>query len=164
MKAISNIPFPPYQKWKGDQVIVYYNITFDGENYEADYTIAENNSDEAILSAIKRALHAVEIDNSVSQNFEIDGKEAITVIPDYAKDLPEILKSEIVLDNDLNKSAEVITSEVAPVDEVIKKVAGGVRNYVIEATAGKRTTETDLDVQKLIEDNNIVITYEEGNK
>lgn len=166
MKTYSSDKFPetPIKWWK-DQYVIFFNqkenqVDEDnaGMRYEAEMTVIENISEEAITNAVKRNLHDPDHDYAICANFEVEGQEAIKVKRDYSPELPEIRKSEIVFDHDLHKDTDTITSEKSPVDEIIKKVAGGVRNYVIQCIAGARTSNTDEDVQKLIADNNIIIT------
>ena len=166
MKTYSSEPFPesPIKWWK-DEYVIFFNqkenqVSDDnkGMRYEAEMTIADGYSDESILQAVRRNLHDSDLDNSVCSNFEVDGKEAISIKRDYSPDLPEIRKSNIIFDHDLLKELDTISSETTPVDQIIKKVSGGVRNYIVQCIAGSRTSETDEDVEKLIADNNIIIT------
>ena len=165
MKTYSTekLPESPVKWWK-DQFVIFYNQKDNGAQaepglrYESEMIVIDGNTETSILEAIKRNLHDPELDYAVCANFEVEGKEAIKVKREYSPDLPEIRKVEIVFDHDINKSPDEISSENIPVDEIIKKVTGGVRNYVVVCVSGSRTPETDLDVERLIADGNILIT------
>ena len=168
MKIQSNIPIPQSQKWLNEQLFVAINHRDngvqpegeEGKRYEADFTVAENDTEEAVLYAFERSFNDAPHDRKVIDKIEVDGVEAIKVKKFYPDTLPKIKAVDVITDNELKKEPDVISSDKIPVDMVIQKVAGKVKNYVVDVSAGARTTATDADVNKLIEDGNIIITAE----
>lgn len=167
MKIYSSEPLPTNPiKWHKDQVIVFFNHRDNGKmpegqegsRYDADFTVSKTAEKDDVLYAVRRNLHDPDLDDAVSNNFEIDGKPSVQIEKKYAQDLPEITVTEIIYDTTLIKEREVISSDVDPVDTVIRKVSGGLRNYVVAATAGSRTSDTDKDVERLINDGCVIIT------
>lgn len=167
MKIYSSEPLPTNPiKWQKYQVIVFFNQKDngamppdqEGSRYDADFAIAITEASEDILYAVRRNLHDPDLDDAVSNNFEIAGRPSIKNIKEYADDLPAINRPDIIFDTTLVKARDVISSDVDPVDSVIRKVAGGVKNYVVAAMAGARTPDTDQEVEKLINDGCVIIT------
>jgi hypothetical protein len=130
----------------------------EGSRYEADFTIANSLEEANILQAIHRNLHDEELDKNVIHNIQVEGKQAINVIKEYPADLPQIKSVAIVTDANLLKEADVITSSILTVDDIIKKVAGNVANYVIDLSEGQRTQAVDTEIKQLKQDGNIIIT------
>lgn len=166
MKIQSNIPISESQKWLNEQFFVAFNHKDngiqpegeEGKRYEAEFTIVESLNDAELLRATHRHFRDAELEQQVIDNIEVDGGTAIKVNRTYDQNLPQIKSVGIITDNSLIKGSEVITSEILPVDEVIEKVNGGVKNYVIDLSEGSRTTATDTIINQLIADGNVIIT------
>lgn len=166
MKTQSNIPIPDIQTWKENQHVIAFNKKDngvqaegnEGRRYEAEFTIVDSLDEAELLRATHRHFQDSTLEQQVIDNIEVDGESAINVIKAYDATLPQIKSVDIIQDNTLIKSSEVITSTVLPVDEVIKKVDGKVANYVIDLSEGSRTAATDLAVANLISEGNTLIT------
>ena len=166
MKTQSNIPIPEIQAWKENQYVVAFNQKDngvqaegdEGKRYEAEFTIVDGLDEAELLRSTHRHFHDTTLEQQVIDNIEINGANAIAVKKIYDETLPHIKSVDIIRDNTLIKSNEVITSSVLPVDEVIKKVDGKVANYVIDLSDGSRTSATDLAVANLISEGNTLIT------
>lgn len=166
MKTFSNIPIPDIQVWKASQYFVAFNQKDngiqpegdEGKRYEAEFTIVDSLDEAELLRATHRHFQDATLEQQVIDNIEVDGGSAITVKKIYDETLPQIKSVDIIRDNTLIKSSEVITSTILPVDEVIKKVDGKVANYVIDLSEGSRTAATDLQVANLISEGNTLIT------
>jgi hypothetical protein len=166
METYSNIPIPNIQVWKANQYFVAFNQKDngvqpegdEGKRYEAEFTIVDSLDEAELLRATHRHFQDATLERQVIDNIEVDGGSAIAVKKIYNETLPQIKSADIIRDNTLIKSSEVIISIVLPVDEVIKKVDGKVVNYVIDLSEGSRTPETDLAVVNLISAGNTIIT------
>lgn len=92
MKIQSNIPIPDVLKWKDNEMLIAINkkenavLTEEdeGRRYEADFTIADQQTAENAINAITRMQQDSELDDAVIYGFEIDGKKAISIKKDYA--------------------------------------------------------------------------------
>jgi len=103
---------------------------------------------EAEISTGKLVNHnglAVCID-AINQVFSYDTKEQGTV------------KKSVMTATSLTVDKEQIKALTTDADGNIKKLAGNVKNYVADLTEGTRTQATDTEVEKLINDGNIIIT------
>lgn len=167
MKIYSNMPISTeFDKWKEGQFVIFFNHKDNGlqpeENqgarYEANFTIVNSLEEANILQAIHRNLHDEKLDENVIHNIEVEGKKAINVIKEYPADLPQIKSIAIVTDANLVKETDVITSTVFTVDDIIKKVAGNVKNYIIDLSEGQRTQAVNIEIEQLKQDGNIIIT------
>lgn len=129
MKTQSNIPIPDIQVWKANQYVVAFNQKDngvqakgdEGKRYEAEFTIVDGLDEAELLRSTHRHFHDTTLEQQVIDNIEVDGESAITVKKTYDATLPRIKSVDIIRDNSLIKSSEVITSSVLPVDEEIKK-------------------------------------------
>ena len=91
MKIQSNIPTPEMQLWKEGQWVIAVNHIDngvqaegdEGKRYEADITIVDALTEEAAAFALRRMTQDKELDDAVVLNFEVDGKPAIEIKPDY---------------------------------------------------------------------------------
>jgi len=164
MKIYSNIPITQVQRWKEGQFLIAINHKDNGESvdsgqrYEADCTVVVGNEEEATLYAFTRMFHDPVFDQKVTDTIEVDGMQAIKIKKEYSDQLPLILSKDVLLNDSLIKSSDVITSDTVPVDQIISELAGNVKNYLVDLSAGKRTEAVNSEVQQLIEDGNTVIT------
>lgn len=167
MKTTSNKPFPKTpQQWKKDQWAVYINHKDngpqdeenEGKRYEADFTVVDSLQEADIIQAFMRRFQDQELDQKVIDTIQVDGKDAILVKKNYPNEVPKINAVDVLTDDELLKDSDVISSEVIPVDSVLKKVSGKVKNYLIDCSAWVRTSDSDADVQQLMSDGNTIIT------
>ncbi|MFA5307846.1 MAG: carbohydrate-binding protein [Candidatus Babeliales bacterium] len=93
MTAQSNTEFPAaIQRWKDGQWVYFYNHKDNGvqeeekagSRYEADFTILNDLSLDAALTAITRKVNDPDLDQKVIDNIQVNGKEAILSTPAYA--------------------------------------------------------------------------------
>jgi hypothetical protein len=168
MKTFSNLPIPEQQVWKAGQHFVSFNHKDngvqtegdEGKRYEAEFTIVDNLDEAELLRATHRHFQDATLEQQVIDNIEVEGGSAVKVKKLYDENLPYLKSADIIRDNTLIKSSEVITSTVLPVDDVIKKVNEKVANYVIDLSKGSRTAATDSMINNLIFDGNTIITID----
>lgn len=166
MKIYSNTPIPEVLQWKEGQWLVAINhkdngIQPEGEEgrrYEADFTVSLGIDSASIAQAFERHFSDTEHDQKVIDTIEVEGKPAIQIVKQYPNNLPKIVSADVLLDSAFLKESDQIKALNAEADANIKKLAGNIRNYVADLTDGVRTPATDADVDKLIQDGNIIIT------
>jgi len=86
--------------------------------------------------------------DAANEVFSYDTKEQSTV------------KKSVMIAPSLMVEREQIKALTTDADGNIKKLAGNVKYYVADLTEGTRTPATDTEVEKLINDGNIIITNE----
>jgi hypothetical protein len=72
--------------------------------------------------------------------------------------LPEQVGKSVLIDPDLIVEKEMIKANTPDADTNIRKLSGNIKNYVADLRDGKRTSATDVEVDILIADNNVLIT------
>lgn len=86
MKCQSNLQFPKdLQRWKDGQWIYFFNHQDNGaqtdekagSRYEADFVIADGLTIEAALNAITRLHNDPALDQKITENIQVNGKEAV---------------------------------------------------------------------------------------
>lgn len=161
MKIYSNIEIPDTLKCRSEQTLIAINkkenpVTSEedeGRRYEADFTIADKNSESEILEATQRMLHDSTHDDNVIYGFTKEKKI-------YPAELPLIESSNIIFDAELEKESDTIKALNTDADGNIRKLSGKIKNYVADLTDGVRTSATDSEVEQLVNDDNLVITNE----
>jgi hypothetical protein len=73
-----------------------------------------------------------------------------------------IVCKPVLTDSTFEADKETVKALTFDADENIRKLKGNIKNYVADLTDGVRTSATDQDVEVLINDGNIIITYEES--
>jgi hypothetical protein len=162
MRIYSNNPIPDKLKWKGAEMLIAINKKEnavvseedEGCRFEADFTIAKIDEPETIVKSVNRMFSDAEFDNEIVYGFSEN------TTGDISNDIPIVSNVEVLFDNSFLKQKETISALKGNADENIKKLAGNIKNYIADLTDGVRTSATDLDVQSLIDDNNIIITNE----